>query len=73
VQIGRQRRLPGRLGKLGREFTPFSGQPRMRLLDRAQTTRGEGNSLRGKEDLGQNRLTGQGMAETEPPVTGLNR
>ena len=44
----------------------------MCLLDRSQTTRGEENPLRGKK-LGQNRLAGQGMAETEPPVTGLDR
>jgi hypothetical protein len=44
----------------------------MCLLDRSQTTRGEENPLGGKE-FGQNRLTGQGMAETEPPVTGLDR
>ena len=72
VQVGRLGRLPGRLGELGREFAPFSGQPRMCLLDRSQTTRGEENPLRGKK-LGQNRLAGQGMAETEPPVTGRNR
>ena len=44
----------------------------MCLLDSAQTIRSEENPLRRKE-LGQNRLAGQGMAESEPPVAGLNR
>jgi hypothetical protein len=44
----------------------------MCLLDSAQTARSEENPLRRKE-LGQNRLAGEGMAESEPPVAGLSR